>query len=69
LRTGDHGDAVIGYEYLRGDLLRDSGGISYTRQCAVGHVDKAKAALDMLPNNPESAILADIADYALLRKN
>jgi octaprenyl-diphosphate synthase len=51
------------------DLLRDSGGISYTRQCAVGHVDKAKAALDMLPNNPESAILADIADYALLRKN
>lgn len=49
------------------ELLRNSGGIDYTRQCAVGHVDKAKAALDILPKNTESTILADIADYALVR--
>lgn len=49
------------------ELLKDKGGITYTRQCAVKHVDKAKAALKKVPPSSERTILADIADYALLR--
>jgi len=50
------------------DLLREVGGISYTRRCAAGHVQQAKAALEIFPVCPERAILEDIADYALVRK-
>jgi octaprenyl-diphosphate synthase len=48
-------------------LLQDHGGISYTRQRAVEHVDQAKKALNPFPNSAERSVLMDIADYALLR--
>lgn len=49
------------------ELLREHGGISYTRQCAVEHVEQAKKALNPFPGSAERSVLADIADYALLR--
>jgi octaprenyl-diphosphate synthase len=48
-------------------LLKKNGGIAYTRQNAVRHVDKAKAALDVFPMSSERTVLQDIADYALWR--
>lgn len=49
------------------ELLRDHGGISYTRQCAVEHVEQAKKALNPFPASTERSVLSDIADYALFR--
>lgn len=49
------------------ELLQNYGGISYTRQCAVEHVEQAKKALDPFPTSAERSVLSDIADYALLR--
>ncbi len=48
-------------------LMKAHGGIDYTRQCAVEHVQKAKSALETFPGGREREVLSDIADYALLR--
>jgi octaprenyl-diphosphate synthase len=48
-------------------ILKNAGGIAYTRQKAVQHVDQAKAALDPFPASTERTVLSDIADYALRR--
>jgi octaprenyl-diphosphate synthase len=48
-------------------LLKQSGGIAYTRKKAVQHVDHAKRALDIFPASAERTVLGDIADYALWR--
>jgi octaprenyl-diphosphate synthase len=49
-------------------LLHDHGGLAYTRRCAAGHVEQAKTALALFPACAERGVLADIADYALVRK-
>ncbi|MEJ2156948.1 MAG: polyprenyl synthetase family protein [Desulfobacteraceae bacterium] len=48
-------------------LLRDHGGIEYTRQCAVEHIRKAKSVLEILPESAEREVLFDVSDYALVR--
>ena len=48
-------------------LLEGYGGIAYTRQCAAGHIEEAKKALDAFADCPERDTLRDIADYALKR--
>jgi len=48
-------------------LMKAHGGIDYTRQCAVEHVQKAKSALEIFPIGREREVLFDIADYALYR--
>lgn len=47
--------------------LETYGGIQYTHQCAVEHIDAAKKALAGFSSCAESDILHDIADYALSR--
>lgn len=49
-------------------ILKDCGGLEYTRNQAECHVQKAKNALDIFPSSPAKATLEDIADYALSRK-
>lgn len=49
-------------------LLEQSGGIEYARQCADAHVKKAKAGLEIFPVSDTKQILVDLADYALARK-
>jgi octaprenyl-diphosphate synthase len=49
------------------DKLHQSGSIAYTRKCALDHVRRAKAALDLFPAGFENGVLTDIADYALVR--
>ncbi len=51
------------------EMLKRLGGIEYTIQRAAGHVRKAKQALDIFVPGPVKDILADIADYALVRKH
>ncbi len=48
-------------------LMKTLGGIDYTRQCAVDHVQQAKSALEIFPIGRELEVLSDIADYALYR--
>jgi octaprenyl-diphosphate synthase len=48
-------------------LLKQYGGIDYSRQRAVGNLQTAKAALNGFAASADREILADIADYALAR--
>lgn len=58
--TSDEFDRLIA-------VMKDHGGIDYTRQCAVEHVQKAKSVLELFPNGKPLEVLSDIADYALHR--
>ncbi len=49
-------------------ILRQTGGIAYTRQLAADHVEKAKEAISFFESSRTKAVLLDIADYALTRK-
>lgn len=49
------------------DLLSQYGALDYARRCASDHIQAAKSALVGLNDVPERSILADIADYALIR--
>ena len=49
-------------------LLRQRGSMAYTRQCAEAHIDQAKSALAGFAAGFEHGVLADIADYALVRR-
>ena len=48
-------------------LLDKSRSLVYTRECARDHIDQAKRALSGFPAGFENGVLADIADYALVR--
>ncbi|MDD9302089.1 MAG: polyprenyl synthetase family protein [Desulfobacter sp.] len=48
--------------------LEDLGGISYTRDQAIFHVEKAKAGLEMFDSSPSKQLLTLIADYSIQRK-
>lgn len=50
------------------DMLKRHGGIAYTREKAVAHIQTAKGTLDPFASSPTRQILMDIADYALIRK-
>ena len=50
------------------ELLKQYGGIVYTREQAQAHIQTAKAALQLFGDAAARTILADIADYALARK-
>ena len=58
---------VSDFKYLIG-LLDTYGGITYTRQTAAAHIDKAKDALSIFQNSSTRDTLVDIADYALTRQ-
>lgn len=49
-------------------IVNRCGGIEYTRQQAVHHLDRAKAALAIFPDQPTKEVLQYIADYVLLRR-
>jgi len=55
------------FEEIR-DLVTKSGGIEYTQQLAVQHVQQAKEALRIFPDHPTKDILTDIADYVICRR-
>ncbi len=48
--------------------LTDLGGLAYTRDRAVTHVNAAKAALDVFEDSPSKQLLNLIADYSIQRK-
>jgi octaprenyl-diphosphate synthase len=48
-------------------MLKKTNGIAYTRAQATAHVAAAKRALGVFDAQPSRQILADIADYALVR--
>ncbi len=48
-------------------MLKQYGGIDYTRQCAVRHIETAKAALKTFESSAAHQTLLHIADYALER--
>jgi octaprenyl-diphosphate synthase len=50
-------------------LLAHYGGIDYTRDCAAGHIDRAKKAISSFGPSPAGEILVMIADYALARNS
>jgi octaprenyl-diphosphate synthase len=49
-------------------ILEKTGGIAYTREQAMRHIQNARASLDAFDSCPERDILSDIAAYALVRK-
>jgi octaprenyl-diphosphate synthase len=49
-------------------MLHKHGGIDYTIQCAIDHIQQAKQALSVFEDSAPKEILLDIADYALARK-
>lgn len=50
------------------EMLKCHGGIAYTEAQAAVHIKKAKQMLDPFDNSVTRGTLADIADYALVRK-
>jgi len=48
--------------------LTDLGGLAYTKDRAVTHVNAAKAALDVFEDSASKQLLTLIADYSILRK-
>lgn len=50
------------------ELVTQSGGIAYTQQRAVEHVDRAKASLAAFEDHPTKDLLTDIADYVIFRR-
>ena len=50
-------------------LMEAHGTLEATRKEALGWSDRAKAALDILPQDPIRDMLADIADYVVARLN
>jgi len=58
---------VEAFESFKG-MLRQHGGIAYTRNLAAEHITKAKGALNLFDASETRDILLDIADYAISRK-
>ena len=50
------------------EMLKQHGGIAFTRAQAASHIQLAKTALEPFGDSPTRQILMDIADYALVRK-
>jgi octaprenyl-diphosphate synthase len=57
----------IEFEMLLG-LLKQHGGISYTRRKAAAHILQAKEALSMFEPSETKEVLLNVADYALARE-
>lgn len=55
------------FEGLKARLTR-LGGIEYTNNLALAHVQSARAALDIFPESDSKYLLELIADYSILRK-
>ncbi|MCR4429927.1 MAG: polyprenyl synthetase family protein [Tepidanaerobacteraceae bacterium] len=51
------------------EIVRDSGGVEYTRWLAGRYVEKAAGFLKNLPDIPMKKVLANIAEYIYNRKN
>ena len=66
--TLENPDFSDGDFYNLVDMLHQYSGIAYTRARATEHVQQAQAALDGFDAGPTRETLADIADYALVRK-
>ncbi|GKT08309.1 polyprenyl synthetase family protein [Desulforhabdus sp. TSK] len=50
------------------EIVHRAGGIDYTIQSAMDHVQMAKEALQVFPPHPTKTVLTDIADYVLCRR-
>ena len=51
------------------DLLAANGGLTYARQVAASHVDRAHDALNQFPASADRQVLGDLVDYALVREH
>lgn len=51
------------------ELLKRHGALQETQQQALAWADKAKGAMDVLPDHPVRDMLADLADYVVARIN
>jgi octaprenyl-diphosphate synthase len=49
-------------------VIKKYGGLEYTAQVSKGHIDDAKALLDVFPASPYKKALNDLADYIMTRK-
>jgi octaprenyl-diphosphate synthase len=64
IETGDQREGDLGQALA---LLERHGTLSSTRQTALGHAERAKAALDALPEGPIRRHLAELADFVVAR--
>lgn len=62
LREGsaEHLEAIV-------KIVRDNGGLSYTRDCAEEHANKAKQQLSALAESPYLKAMRELADFAIGR--
>jgi octaprenyl-diphosphate synthase len=65
---GDEHFSVEAFDILKG-MLRQYGGIDYTKNLATQHITRAKKALNLFPASETRDVLMDIADYAISRKS
>jgi octaprenyl-diphosphate synthase len=56
------------FETLK-DMLKNYGGIDYTRKQAIEYIERAKKAISIFEPSQTRSTLMDIADYALKRKS
>ncbi|HHI71751.1 MAG TPA: polyprenyl synthetase family protein [Rhodobacteraceae bacterium] len=66
IEKGKQGDGDLEFAL---ELLHKHGALNDTRDVALEWADKAKAALDALPDDPIRDMLRDIADYVVARVN
>lgn len=50
-------------------VVQSSGGIQYSLQQAAAQVDKAKAALALIPDSPYRQVMVELAEFAVSRDN
>lgn len=49
------------------DIIKASGGLDYTRECAIEHAAKAKVELEALPSSSYKEAMIDLASFAVQR--
>lgn len=49
------------------EIVKRSGGLEYTKQCAKAHADKAAQSLDKLPDNSFSVAMRQLAEFSIGR--
>jgi octaprenyl-diphosphate synthase len=49
-------------------IIEEYGGLQYTARVSKGHIDSAKALLEVFPDSPYKKALLDLADYIVARE-
>ncbi len=62
-------DEISRVDFLKvKSIVTGCGGLDYTYQSALKHVNAAKEALEVFPGHPTKVILQDIADFVICRR-